>query len=53
MNQTDDFRTALGEESDIPLSDNIFKLITDNAETLTFRKGETVVDTRLFHLRQK
>lgn len=44
MNQTDDFRTALGEESDLPLSDNIFKLITDNAETLTFRKGETVVD---------
>lgn len=44
MNKTDDFRTELGKESAYPMSDNIFKLIIDNAEPLTFRKGETVVD---------
>ncbi len=43
MSNMPDFRTALEEESDFPLTDNIYKTITDNAETLTFRKGESVV----------
>ncbi len=39
-----DFKTVLGEESDFPLSDHIYNIITENAELLTFRKGETLVD---------
>lgn len=38
------FRTALGEESDHPLSDELYHLILDNCETLTFQKGEPIVD---------
>lgn len=41
---TDKFRNALAEESDFPLTDHIFGLITDNADTLVFHKGEAVVD---------
>lgn len=40
----DDFRTALTEESDFPLTDDIYGIITDNAETQVYRKGETIVD---------
>lgn len=39
-----DFKTVLGEESDFPMSDHIYNIITENAELLTFRKGETLVD---------
>lgn len=39
-----DFKTVLGEESDFPMSDRIYNTITENAELLTFRKGETLVD---------
>lgn len=39
-----DFKTVLGEESDFPMSDHIYNTITENAELLTFRKGETLVD---------
>lgn len=39
-----DFREELGNESDRPLSDSLFRLIEDNTRLLHFSKGEPVVD---------
>lgn len=44
MDRAHKFKTALGEESDFPLTDLIYNLITENADKLTFQKGEPVVD---------
>lgn len=38
------FRIALEEESDFPLTDEIYNLIINHSETLQFNKGEAIVD---------
>lgn len=40
----DRFRAALAEESDFPLSDDIYNYIVENSDVLLFQKGEPVVD---------
>lgn len=44
MSDQDIFRAALNEESDLPLTDEIYRIITENSETLSFKKGETIVN---------
>ena len=39
-----DFRTALEEESDFPLNDNIFRYIIENSGVRTFARSEAIVD---------
>lgn len=38
------FKSALAEESDYPLTPQIYEFITDNADTLVFHKGDPVVN---------
>ncbi len=39
-----DFRNALKEESDFPLTDNIFRHITENSDVHKFMRGEAIID---------